>query len=75
MLAKYFDLKTWTSRRWLYLGLGVFLVIMAVVEREGLGALIGAYFMIMAIFNVGCASGCCSNGNCETDYSKYKEKQ
>lgn len=73
-MLKYLDLKTWTVRRWVYFGLGVFLVIMAIVEKEGLGALIGAYFMIMAIFNVGCASRCCSGGSCEVDYSKHSNK-
>ncbi|MCS7027708.1 MAG: hypothetical protein NZ519_02990 [Bacteroidia bacterium] len=65
MLAK---LKTWTVRRAIYLVAGIFLVILSVVEKEFLGTLIGAYFMIMAIFNVGCAAGCCTNNVCKTSH-------
>lgn len=65
MISRYLDIKTWTLRRWLYFGIGLFLVILAVIEKEGLGALLGLYFMIMAIFNVGCASNCCSNNSCD----------
>jgi hypothetical protein len=70
MHTRYFDIKTWTTRRWIYLATGLFLTVLAIVEKEGLGALIGAYFMIMAVFNVGCASGCCSNDSCTVNYTQ-----
>lgn len=45
----------------MYLSIGMFLIVLGIAEKEALGALIGAYFAIIAIFNVGCAGTCCTN--------------
>ncbi|GAA4312456.1 hypothetical protein [Compostibacter hankyongensis] len=50
----------WNIRRSLYFLVGVGIAVYAVLERQWLGAILGAYFAAMALFNFGCAAGNCS---------------
>lgn len=50
----------WSPRRVLYLVLGIAVIAYAVIAKEWWGALLGAYFASMGLFNFGCASGNCS---------------
>lgn len=58
-------LKNWSIIRVVYVILGTMILVQTVMNREWLGVLIGAYFVIMGLFSIGCASG-----NCAIDSSK-----
>lgn len=47
-------------RRALYLLIGIAVIIYAIVTKEWWGALLGAYFAFMGLFNFGYASGNCN---------------
>lgn len=51
----------WTIRRVLYLVLGLIVLVQALVEKQWLGALFGAWFAGMGLLGVGCAGGACAN--------------
>ncbi len=52
-------LYNWHSVRVVYLVIGLLITIYAVVTKEWTGFLPGAYFMSMAVFHFGCATGGC----------------
>lgn len=53
-------LKNWTFMRFLRLGLGLAVLIQAIIAKDVLFALFGLAFMAMPVFNV----GCCATGGC-----------
>jgi hypothetical protein len=53
-------LTGWTVRRVLYVGIGIWVIIYAVMAREWWGIFLGAYFAGMGLFSFGCAAGSCS---------------
>lgn len=53
-------LRTWTITRWIYAGLGSYLVVVSIMERNWVAALFGTYFAAMGIFGFGCAVGNCA---------------
>ncbi len=57
--------KNWDLRRILYLAGGIFFVLIAINDRAWWMIAFGLYFMSMAIFRFGCASG-----NCEVPFVK-----
>jgi hypothetical protein len=52
-------LYNWHSVRVVYLVIGVLISVYAIVTKEWTGFLPGAYFMSMAVFHFGCATGGC----------------
>ncbi|MBF8457579.1 hypothetical protein IV494_10355 [Kaistella sp. G5-32] len=62
-------LKYWNIRRVLYLIGGVFFVLVAVNDRSWWMIPFGLYFISMAVFRFGCATG-----NCEVPFSKEDVK-
>lgn len=52
-------LQNWNLSRLLYLAAGLFFVLIAVNDRVWLMIPFGLYFMAMAVFKLGCASGAC----------------
>jgi hypothetical protein len=54
-------LSNWTPVREMYLLIGVILVIQGLAGHQWFIALWGAYFAIMGLFGLGCASGGCYN--------------
>ena len=54
-------LTGWTLQRIVFLGLGSYLLISAVMSQLWLGAVMGAYFAAMGLFAFGCAGGACGN--------------
>ena len=46
----------WTFRRFLYLGIGVMIVIQSIRDQQWVLALAGIYFAAMGLFAFGCAS-------------------
>lgn len=72
-------LTGWDFRRWFYLGLGIFVIIMAIIDREWTLAIPGVYFASMAIFSFGCAAGNCAippqkfSGNTPTSLSQTQQ--
>lgn len=51
--------QKWTFIRILYTLLGLYILITAVIDKQWLGIMIGAYFASMGIFAFGCAAGNC----------------
>lgn len=62
-------LKKWNLRRIIYLIGGIFFVLIAVNDRSWWMIPFGLYFVGMAVFRFGCASG-----NCEVPFSKNDSK-
>lgn len=60
-------LRNWDFRRILYLLGGIFFVFTAVNDRTWWFIPFGLYFMAMAIFRFGCASGNCGIPDAEKD--------
>jgi len=56
-------LSEWTVVRFIYLILGIGLMVQAYMEQQWMGIAIGGYFASMAVFNFGCAAGACFNTN------------
>jgi hypothetical protein len=61
-------LNGWTARRVLYLLLGAWVIVYAIMVKEWWGAFLGAYFAAMGLLGFGCASGSCS-----VDYSRKRD--
>lgn len=49
----------WGFSRWLYLVMGVIIIIQGAVANQVMGLILGSYFSIMAVFGIGCAMGNC----------------
>ncbi len=56
----------WTFMRFLRLGLGLAILIQAVIAKDVLFALFGLGFIAMPVFNV----GCCGSGGCNVPPDK-----
>lgn len=54
-------LSNWTFRRFLYLAMGLFMVIESIRTQQWFGLLFGGYFAAMGLFAFGCASGVCGS--------------
>lgn len=73
----------WTAIRLLYLMVGIFIIIQAIMEKQWFLLFFGGYFGSMGLFNYGCASGACYTGmdtrqpdqgpKAETVDTEYKE--
>jgi hypothetical protein len=53
-------LTGWTFMRALYLGMGVTLIIQAVMAKQYMLVALGGYFAAMSVFGIGCAGGRCA---------------
>lgn len=62
-------IKNWNFRRILYLGAGIFFVLLAINDRAWWMIPFGLYFVAMSIFRFGCAAG-----NCEMPINEEKSK-
>jgi hypothetical protein len=60
-------LNGWTFRRVLYLVIGSFIIIQAVMDKQWFSVAFGGYFAAMGLFAFGCAAGNCFEGNCSTE--------
>ncbi|MCO5237884.1 MAG: hypothetical protein M9933_16625 [Chitinophagaceae bacterium] len=54
----------WNWMRAIYLVTGIIIMIQAVTSRLWVGLFLGGYFIIMAVFALGCAAGNCYGGSC-----------
>ena len=63
-------LTNWTFTRWLYLIIGVFVIIQAVMSHQYFGIAFGSYFAAMGLFAFGCASGNCYRGSGDEELEK-----
>lgn len=52
--------SNWTFLRWMYLIIGVLLLVPSFLEGQWLGVVLGSYFAAMGLFAFGCAAGSCS---------------
>lgn len=64
--------KDWSVRRILYLLGGIWMVAQAIHDKIWFFILFGLYFMAMAIFKFGCASGNCGTNTCEVNNPENK---
>ena len=53
-------LKGWTFSRFMFVLIGSFIIIQAVLDGHWYGVVLGAYVAFMGIFAFGCASGNCN---------------
>ena len=60
----------WTFRRFLYLFIGVMIVIQSIRDQQWVLAFAGIYFAAMGLFAFGCASGNCYGGSCYVEKDK-----
>jgi hypothetical protein len=51
--------QNWNFRRLLFLALGLFILVEAAIDRQWTSMIPGAWFVLMALFSLGCASGNC----------------
>lgn len=61
--------RDWNFRRIIYLIGGIWAIVQSIMDRMWVLIPLGLYFLAMAVFKLGCASG-----NCEVPYS-YKEQE
>jgi hypothetical protein len=54
----------WSFIRVVYLLLGILVTIQTVYSGQWFGLVIGGAFLIMGVFNLGCAAKTCCSGNC-----------
>jgi len=60
-------LSGWNFQRFIYVVLGVAVIVQSAIQREWIGILLGIYFVSMGIFALGCAAGNCFGGSCYTE--------
>lgn len=51
----------WNFQRVLFVVIGSFVIVQAIVDGQWMFAAFGAYFASMGLFGYGCASGSCKN--------------
>lgn len=56
----------WHFMRWLRLGLGVFIAVQAIQNRDTLSGLIAGFFLFQAVTN----TGCCGVNSCAAPVTK-----
>lgn len=71
-------LTGWTITRALYVGLGVAVIINAVLIEQWFGVLFGGYFAAMGVFAFGCAAENCAvepkqSNNAKIEDVKFEE--
>ena len=62
-------LSNWTFMRFLRLGLGIAIIVQAVIAKDVLFVFFGLAFTAMPVFNV----GCCGTNGCYTPAKKNTE--
>jgi len=54
-------LSNWNFMKFLRLGLGIFIIVQAVIAKDGTMGFLGTMFTLMPVFNIGCCgTGCCA---------------
>jgi hypothetical protein len=53
-------LSNWNFMRFLRLGLGIFIIVQAVIAKDWTMGILGTMFTLMPVFNI----GCCGAGGC-----------
>tara|TARA_R110002072_G_scaffold22432_1_gene78690 strand:- start:13175 stop:13369 length:195 start_codon:yes stop_codon:yes gene_type:complete len=53
-------LNGWNMQRFIFLIMGLILLIHTLMDQQYIGALLGMYITVMGLFGFGCASGNCS---------------
>jgi hypothetical protein len=53
-------LSGWNIRRILFFGMGLLIVVQAILLTEWIFGLIGFYWLVMGLLGIGCASGSCA---------------
>jgi hypothetical protein len=72
--------KNWHFMRFVYLVFGLIILVQSLDTKQWLGIVFSGYFLLMAIFGVGCAGGNCYTGfnqktkpaNSETEFEEIK---
>lgn len=63
-------LRNWNLMRILRLGMGIFIIVQGIMEKEWLLVGLGSLFSLMPLLNIGC---CCASG-CNTPVRKSNKK-
>lgn len=62
-------LTNWNFMRFLRLGLGIAIIVQAVMAKDWTMGILGALFISMPVFNI----GCCGTAGCATPVKKSNE--
>ena len=62
-------LTNWTFMRFFRLGLGIAIIVQAVIAKDALFAFLGLAFTAMPVFNI----GCCGNAGCTVPLKKDQD--
>lgn len=49
--------RNWNLLRVVYLALGIYVIVQGLLSEEYLWVLLGSFFLLMPIFNIGCYGG------------------
>jgi hypothetical protein len=63
-------LSNWTLMRFLRLGIGIAILVQAIIAKDVLFAFLGLAFTAMPVFNI----GCCGTGGCYAPQDKKEDK-
>jgi hypothetical protein len=58
-------LSNWNLKRVAFAGIGILMMIQAIMDHHWIGVGIGVYFASMGIFSFGCAGNQCFTNECE----------
>lgn len=59
-------LRNWNVMRFVRLGLGIAIIVQAVIAGDWMMGILGLLFTTMPVFNI----GCCTTGSCNTPVKK-----
>lgn len=59
-------LSNWNVMRFVRLGLGIAIIVQAVIARDWMMGILGILFTTMPVFNI----GCCATGGCNAPVKK-----
>ena len=63
-------LSNWTLMRFLRLGIGIAILMQAIIAKDVLFAFVGLVFTVLPVFNI----GCCGMAGCAAPAKKYQGK-
>lgn len=53
----------WSWIRFIYLAMGIFIIVQSILLRQWVGVLFGGWFATMGLLGLGCAAGACCSVN------------
>lgn len=63
--------SNWNFMRFLRLGLGIAIIVQAILAKDWTMGIVGSLFTAMPVFNI----GCCASGGCNTPENRNVENK